>query len=88
VSANFIDPSSKQGVVQIGLGLMLGLGLALAITAVGGSGIQNTLFGINPRDPLTYAVVVTLVTTVSLIATLVPAQRATRVDPMTAPRAE
>jgi predicted permease len=78
----------KQGVVQIGLGLILGLGLALAITAVGGSGIQNVLFGVNPRDPVTYGVVVTLVTTVSLIATLVPAQRATRVDPMTALRAE
>jgi predicted permease len=78
----------KQGVAQIGLGLMLGLGLALAITAVGGSGIQNVLFGVNPRDPLTYGVVVALVTTVSLIATFVPAQRATRVDPMTALRAE
>ncbi len=78
----------KQGVVQIGLGLMLGVGLALAITAVGGSGIQNVLFGVNPRDPLTYGVVLALVTTVSLIATFVPAQRATRVDPMTALRAE
>ena len=78
----------KQGVAQIGLGLMLGLGLALAITAVGGSGIQNVLFGVNPRDPLTYGVVVALVTTVSLIATVVPAHRATRVDPMTALRAE
>ena len=46
------------------------------------------MFGINPRDPLTYGVVVALVTTVSLIATFVPAQRATRVDPMTALRAE
>jgi putative ABC transport system permease protein len=78
----------KQGVAQIGLGLMLGLGLALAITAVGGSGIQNVLFGVNPRDPLTYGVVVALVTTVSLIATFVPAQRATRVDLMIALRAE
>jgi ABC-type antimicrobial peptide transport system permease subunit len=78
----------KQGVAQIGLGVMLGLGLALAITAIGERGIQNVLFGVNPRDPLTYSVVVALVTTVSLIATLVPAQRATRVDPMTALRAE
>ena len=46
------------------------------------------LFGVSARDPLTYGVVLTLVTVVSLIATLVPARRATRVDPMIALRAE
>ena len=40
------------------------------------------------RDPLTYGVVVALITVVSLVATLVPARRATRVDPMIALRAE
>ena len=78
----------KQGVVQIGIGLMLGLGLALAIATVAGSGIQNTLFGVGARDPLTYGAVAVLIATVSLVATMVPAQRATRVDPMIALRAE
>ena len=78
----------KQGAVQIGVGLMLGLGLALAIATVAGSGIQNSLFGVGARDPLTYGSVACLVTIVSLVATLVPARRATRVDPMIALRAE
>src|SRR5471032_10927 len=78
----------KQGVMQIGIGLMLGLGFALAIATVAGNGIQNTLFGVGARDPLTYTSVALLVTIVSLVATLVPARRATRVDPMIALRAE
>ena len=78
----------RQGVVQMALGLVLGLALAFAIAAVAGSGIQNTLFGVTARDPLSYALVLAIVTTVSLVATLVPARRATRVDPMIALRAE
>jgi putative ABC transport system permease protein len=78
----------KQGTIQIGIGLLLGLGFALAIATVAGSGIQNTLFGVGARDPLTYGAVALLVTVVSLVATLVPARRATRVDPMIALRAE
>jgi predicted permease len=78
----------KQGVVQIGIGLLLGLGLALTIATVAAAGIQNTLFGVGARDPLTYGSVAFLVTVVSLAATFVPARRATRVDPMIALRAE
>ena len=78
----------RQGVVQIAAGLTLGLGFALAIAAVAGSGIQNTLFGVSARDPLTYGDVAGLVAVVSLIATWVPARRATRVDPMIALRAQ
>ncbi len=40
------------------------------------------------RDPLTYGLVCAIVTGVSLVATFVPAHRATRVDPMIALRAE
>jgi putative ABC transport system permease protein len=75
-------------VIQLAVGLLLGLGLALALATLGGAGIQNVLFGVTARDPLTYTVVVMLITIVALLATLVPAHRATRVDPMIALRAE
>ena len=55
---------------------------------IGGEAIQNTLFGVSARDPLTYLSVIALVAVVSIVATLVPARRATRVDPMVALRAE
>jgi ABC-type antimicrobial peptide transport system permease subunit len=78
----------RQGAMQLALGLFLGLGLALAVATFAGAGIQNILFGVSARDPLTYGVVVALITVVSIVATLVPARRATRVDPMIALRAE
>jgi putative ABC transport system permease protein len=78
----------RQGTIQIALGLAIGLLMTLGLVALGGSGIQNTLFGVSARDPLVYGAVITLVTVVSLIATFVPARRATRVDPMIALRAE
>jgi putative ABC transport system permease protein len=78
----------RQGSIQIGLGLMLGLGLALAIVAAGGDALQSALFGVSPRDNLTYGVVGSIVAAVALVATLVPALQATRVDPMIALRAE
>jgi predicted permease len=77
-----------QGVIQLAVGLSIGLGLAWIVATVAGAGIQSVLFGVSARDPLTYTVVLTLITVVSLVATVVPAHRATRVDPMTALRTE
>ncbi|HEY7056611.1 MAG TPA: ABC transporter permease [Vicinamibacterales bacterium] len=76
----------RQGIIQLAVGLILGFGLALAIAAFGGNGIQNTLFGVSARDPLTYTLVFGLVTIVALTASFIPAHRATRVDPMIALR--
>jgi putative ABC transport system permease protein len=78
----------RQGAIQLAVGLFVGLGLALTLAMLGGAAVQNVLFGVTARDPLTYSVVAILVTLVSLVATLVPARRATRVDPMIALRAE
>jgi predicted permease len=77
-----------QGVAQIALGVAIGFAAAYALAAAMATGVQNTLFGVTARDPLTYATVFAVVTLVSLTATLVPARRATRVDPMIALRAE
>jgi ABC-type antimicrobial peptide transport system permease subunit len=78
----------RQGVTQLALGLLIGVGLALTLATLAGAGIQNILFGVSARDPLTYATVVAVIAIVSLAATLIPARRATRVDPMIALRAE
>ena len=78
----------RQGLVQLAIGLSVGLGLALTLATLGGAGVQNALYGVTARDPLTYTAVMVLLTIVSIVATLVPARRATRVDPMIALRAE
>ena len=54
----------------------------------GRDAIGNILFGVSARDPFTFAVVIGLVAVVSAADTLVPARRATRVDPLVALRAE
>jgi predicted permease len=78
----------RQGARQVVLGVLVGLGLALGLATLGREAIGNILFGVGAQDPLTFVVVVTLVACVSLVATLVPARRATRVDPLIALRAE
>jgi putative ABC transport system permease protein len=78
----------RQGAIQLAVGLILGLGLAFGLAIVAADGIQNTLFGVSGRDPMIYLAVGALITVVALIATFVPARRATRVDPMIALRAE
>lgn len=77
-----------QGSRQVVTGMAVGVGLALAIAVVGRRGIDSILFGVSALDPVTYAAVITLVASVSLVAVLVPARKATRVDPMLALRAE
>ncbi|MEO7597736.1 MAG: ABC transporter permease, partial [Opitutus sp.] len=76
----------RQGSRQLAAGLFLGLGVSLMIALVFAEGIKNTLFQISPHDPLTYVVVALALAAVSLVAMLVPARRATRVDPMIALR--
>jgi putative ABC transport system permease protein len=78
----------RQGAWQLGIGLLLGLTTTLIISVLGGSGLQNNLPGVSVRDPLTYAGVALLLLIVALASILVPAKRATRVDPMIALRAE
>ena len=79
----------RQGVTQLCIGLGAGLAIALAVAFLGATGIRQQLNDtIEPTDPMTYVTVALLLTLVALVATLVPARRATRVDPMVALRSE
>ena len=50
--------------------------------------LSSLLFGVSPCDPLTYAAVVSALGLVALVATWIPARHATKVDPMSALRAD
>jgi putative ABC transport system permease protein len=74
----------RQGALLVALGLGLG-----AIAAWGvGRGIAGLLYGVEPGDPATFAAVAGLLALCSLAATLLPALRASRTDPVEALRSE
>ncbi len=67
-----------------GLGLAIGLAGALATTRV----LDSLLYGITATDPATFVGVPLILAAVALVASLLPARRATRIDPMVALRTE
>jgi len=73
-----------QGMTPAICGLAIGLAVTLALTRV----LRTLLFGVTPADPLTFTVVAIFFALVSLVACVIPARRAMRVDPMTALRWE
>lgn len=68
----------SQGAALAGAGIVLGLGAALFLTRL----LDKTLYGVTARDPLTFAVVPLLLGAVALAASLTPARRASRMDPV------
>ena len=74
----------RQGLRLTGVGIALGIGAALVLTRV----MSSLLFGVGPMDPMTYAAVSAALGAVALIATYLPARRASRVDPIVALRTE
>ena len=73
-----------SGVALGGAGVLLGLGVAL----VAGPFAGDLLFEVSPRDPLVLVGVAAVLLAVTVVASLLPGMRATRVDPMVALRSE
>jgi putative ABC transport system permease protein len=74
----------KRSLLLAASGVALGIAGAVAVTRV----LAKFLFEVKPTDPVTFAAVVALLVVIALLAGLLPARRATRVDPLVTLRCE
>ena len=74
----------RQGLVQLAIGLTLGIAGALPLSGV----LQSLVVQIPTKDPVTFGLIAGLLIAVTLAACLVPARRATKLDPLVALRAD
>ena len=74
----------RQGMLLAGIGALLGLTIGFGGTRF----LKSLLYGVNATDPITFTTVTLLLGLVALLACWLPAQRASRVDPMIALRSE
>ena len=73
-----------QGMQLALIGAVIGIAAAFALTRF----IANFLFGVKPYDPIVFVTVPVILTAVALLATWMPANRASHLDPMQALRVE
>jgi putative ABC transport system permease protein len=74
----------KHGMALAGAGAMIGLTVSFALTSV----ISGLLFGVQATDPATLVAITLLLLLVAMVSCLIPARRATKVDPLVALRHE
>jgi hypothetical protein len=74
----------RHGAGLTALGLAVGVGLAVALTRV----LQGVLYGVGPTDPETFGTIAAILAATALVAYLVPARRAARVEPSVSLRSE
>ncbi len=74
----------RHGLWLTAIGITTGIAIAFGLTRV----MSAFLFGVSPLDPITYVAVSAVLATMTLLATYLPARRASRVDPVVALRAE
>jgi ABC-type antimicrobial peptide transport system permease subunit len=73
----------SQGATVIALGIAIGLGLAALSTRI----LDTLLFGVEPADPVTFLSMSVAMVAVGILASYLPARRASRVDPIESLRA-
>ncbi len=74
----------RQGVILAGIGVVIGLGAAVGLTRF----MSSLLYGVEATDPVTFGAATAMLVTVALVATYLPAVRASRTDPLVALRFE
>ncbi len=74
----------RDGVLLVVLGAMIGIPVAYGVTRF----VSNFLYGLTARDPATMVIATALLAVVTIIASVLPARRASKVDPMVALRYE
>jgi len=83
-AANVLSLIMKNGLTLVLTGIVIGVGSAFMLTRF----LTTLLFGIEPTDSVTFVVVSTVFFVIAMVAALIPAMRATRVDPVIALRSE
>jgi len=81
---NVLSLVLRQGLATTVIGLVIGIAGAVGLTRLA----TSLLFEVKPTDPLTFGAVAAVITLVALAACVVPARRATKVDPIVALREE
>jgi len=81
---NVLSMVMRQGLLLVGAGVVIGMAGAFGLTRL----IASQLYAVRPSDPATFTLVALVLVAVAALATLIPAMRATRVDPVVALRDE
>lgn len=79
---NVLNMILRQGMLQ----LLVGLGIGLSLSFFASKLLANVLVDVQPRDPVTFTLVIVVLALVTLVACWIPARRATRTDPLVAIR--
>jgi len=83
-AAQTVRKAALPGLLMTLAGLVIGCGLAVGVSGL----IRSLLWGVRPNDPLTFAIVVATLLAVAVAASVVPALRVRRLDPVSLLRSE